>query len=263
MMQYFLNHQLLQSIRVSLSSRILPKKWIALVLSFVTLIAIVFLNLQAWGSSTENIQNPKDSNQWVLDAAKVWPPKTEMKLEKMLSDLERRNKIEFVIVTVPNILAGTNLHPVAKTLRQKFHVGKSKFDNGLLLLISKRPEKLIGVISMGSGIPTNYFQKDVIDANQILTIEQWLPSIISDLGIVSYQSQPVFKPIYQLVGWIGLGLSVGGAIVFEYFRCLITKSNHRQQELTASITQNYLNSAMRVSIVLIRVGIALSVISPD
>ena len=245
-----------------------PKRPIFLILSLTILILSVFLHSQAWGTSIGDIQNPKESKQWVMDTAKIWSQETESQLEKTLSDLEVKNKTEFVIITVPDILAGTDLRPIAKTLRKKFYFGKPEFDNGLLLLISKRPGKLIGVVSKGNGIPTYYFYTDVIDGNKIQTIQQWLPLEIQGLSELSYQSQPKFRRVYQIAGWVGLGLAVAGFLGFEYLtRHFITRRYLAQQKLAGCselpLNSNFVRTRhfVHASVFSIRLGKTIGAIS--
>ena len=237
--------------------------FILLILSFVFLIVIVFSHSEAWGISIENIQNPRESKQWVVDTAKVWNQETESQLEGTLADLSLKNETEFVIVTVPGIPEGTDLRSMAKTLRQNFRVGKPEFDNGILLLISKRPEKIISLVSKGFGIPNYYFYTDVIDGKKIETIQQWLPLEIQGLSEVSYRSQPEFRQIYQTAGWLGFGLATAGFFGFESLTYHLTsRKNCAHLKMTGS-TGSLVNSIhfIQASVFSIRLGKTIGAIS--
>ena len=87
--------------------------------------------------------------QRVNDYADMLSPSTENQLETVLSDLERTDSTQIVVLTLPS-LEGENIEEYAIRVAESWKIGQKGLDNGAMLIISKNDRKLR--IEVGYGL---------------------------------------------------------------------------------------------------------------
>ncbi len=85
----------------------------------------------------------------VVDKAKMLSPSTLAYLEDILSQLEREDSTQLVVLTV-NSLEGENLEEYALKVAESWGIGQKGKDNGVLLLVAKKERKVR--IEVGYGL---------------------------------------------------------------------------------------------------------------
>ncbi|TDQ27534.1 TPM domain-containing protein [Tenacibaculum caenipelagi] len=105
---------------------------------------------------------------YVNDYEQIFTKEQNEKLEKLISDYEKSTTNEIAIVTISSIEPYDNINDFATDLSNDWGVGKSKKDNGLVIIISKNL-RLIR-ISTGNNtekILTDEICKKIIDNTMI------------------------------------------------------------------------------------------------
>lgn len=150
---------------------------------FKLILSFLFLGIVACNTTPKFITTESDSNPivqknlikyhkgsvpepigYVNDFGDLLSTEQEMKLEKIISDYEKKTTREIVIVTVDSILPFTNINNFALYLSDNWAVGKSEKDNGLTLVFSKKLRSIR--ISTGKGTEntlTDDICKKIID----------------------------------------------------------------------------------------------------
>lgn len=85
----------------------------------------------------------------VNDYAGLLSPATAQKLEAALTDFERSDSTQIVVLTIPT-LAGENLEEYSIKVAENWKIGQKKLDNGAILLIAKQEHKVR--IEVGRGL---------------------------------------------------------------------------------------------------------------
>ena len=108
-------------------------------------------------------QNPTPNPVGRLsDFANVIDDANRQNIEKLISDLETRTSAEMAVVTIDS-LKGDSIDDYANRLFSQWGIGKKKKDNGLLLLVAVRDQKLRIEVGYGlEGTIPDGFAGDVI-----------------------------------------------------------------------------------------------------
>jgi len=88
-------------------------------------------------------------NGRVNDFAGMLSSATENQLETVLTDLERTDSTQIVVLTIPS-LEGENIEEYSIRVADAWKIGQKKIDNGAILIISKNDRKLR--IEVGYGL---------------------------------------------------------------------------------------------------------------
>lgn len=86
---------------------------------------------------------------WVTDRAGLLDASTRDRLERLLTEVERKSGVEIAVVTLPT-LGGGSVEEVALGLLQAWGIGKRGKDEGLLLLVARKERKIR--IEVGYGL---------------------------------------------------------------------------------------------------------------
>ncbi len=85
----------------------------------------------------------------VNDYAGLFSPAAAQELEQRLSNFERSDSTQIVVLTIPT-LAGENLEEYSIKVAETWRIGQKKLDNGAILLIAKQEHKVR--IEVGRGL---------------------------------------------------------------------------------------------------------------
>lgn len=85
----------------------------------------------------------------VNDDAALLSPAKSVELEKELTDFERQESTQIVVLTIPT-LAGENLEEFSIKVAEAWKIGQKGLDNGAILLIAKQERKIR--IEVGRGL---------------------------------------------------------------------------------------------------------------
>ena len=107
----------------------------------------LWLNL-LMGSALASVPFPKPEG-WITDRAGLIDPSTKGRLERLLTEVERKSGVEIAVATLPT-LGGRSVEEVAVELFQAWGIGKKGKDEGLLLLIAPKERKIR--IEVGYGL---------------------------------------------------------------------------------------------------------------
>lgn len=99
--------------------------------------------------SAEPWEDLKKTNRAVHDFAGIVDSGTEQRLEALLFELYRKTNASQVVVTVPD-LGGLTVEDFATRLFEKWGIGDSKTDRGVMLLVAPKEKKLR--IEVGYGL---------------------------------------------------------------------------------------------------------------
>lgn len=116
------------------------KRIISLVMSLTVLVNLMVALTGC--ASSEKIPIPKvEKNVYIYDDDNVIEDDVEKKLNAMLVELEEKTSVEFVIVSVKNLL-NQSIEGYANNLFNTLGIGKKEKDNGVLLLFSRPDTKV-------------------------------------------------------------------------------------------------------------------------
>ncbi|NTU50531.1 MAG: methanol dehydrogenase [Desulfobulbaceae bacterium] len=134
----------------------------------------------------------------VNDYANMLSPGASQQLEQVLADFERSDSTQIVVLTI-NSLEGESLEGYSIKVAEAWKIGRTKLDNGAILLIAKQERKIRIEVGLGlEGVLTDlvsgriirgdiapYFKKNDYDAG----ITAGVSSIIQVVR-GEYQAQP-------------------------------------------------------------------------
>ena len=110
---------------------------------------VVVLLAALWASAALPAANFPPLTGRVVDQANILSPVTVADLERKLSDLEQKSRIQLVVATVPS-LGGEEIEPYANALFRTWKLGEAKDNNGALLLIAPKERRVR--IEVGYGL---------------------------------------------------------------------------------------------------------------
>jgi uncharacterized protein len=112
-------------------------------------IQLFLLFLLPWVASSAQPEIPEHNGRWVHDVANVLSSQTIQRLESTLQ-AERDSTSNQIAVLIINSLDGGSLEEYSLRVAEKWKLGKSDKDNGVLLFISKEDKKIR--IEVGYGL---------------------------------------------------------------------------------------------------------------
>ena len=113
--------------------------------------AVLLTPLVSEALTVEEVTNPKSKgNGWVTDMADILSDKTEIELNRLITNLEETNGAEIAVVTVPETAPASSPKAFATQLFNHWGIGKAESDNGILFLISTADRRV--EIETGYGI---------------------------------------------------------------------------------------------------------------
>ena len=101
-----------------------------------------------WASCASALDVPALKGR-VNDYGNILSSSTERQLDAVLSDLERTDSTQIVVLTIPS-LEGDSLEDFSIRVADKWKIGQKNRDNGAILIISKNDRKLR--IEVGYGL---------------------------------------------------------------------------------------------------------------
>ena len=117
---------------------------------FPILILLLALGSSARAESPDDIANPRAARRsWVADNAHVLNSQTVSRLDDLIVSLERETGDEISVVTVSN-LGGLSVEEFANRLFNRWGIGKTNRNNGVLLLAAIDDRKMR--IEVGDGL---------------------------------------------------------------------------------------------------------------
>lgn len=128
------------------------------------------------------VPDPRQDNNWVMDRGDILSIESEAKLNQMLSDLEAKNGIEMVVVTVPEVHPLGDTEEFALTLFNTWKIGKKGQNNGVIFLASKKERRT--ALEKGSGLRSDLTYNQAADIIQTQVAPQ-LEQNEFDEGIVN------------------------------------------------------------------------------
>src|SRR5688500_561198 len=146
--------------------------------SLLGVISLIVLAAGATLAAGPPFPDPVD-DQAVYDTADILSPATEQELEALIDGIEARTGAEIVVYTQhhPDISEDENL-ATARALIDQWGIGRSGFDDGLVLMVGLEDNRINGRVSMfgGSGFLRAYANED--DLNGIIQSD-FVPAAIS------------------------------------------------------------------------------------
>ena len=113
--------------------------------------AVLLTPLVSEALTVEEVTNPKSTgNGWVTDMADILSDKTEIELNRLITNLEKTNGAEIAVVTLPETAPANSPKAFATQLFNYWGIGKAESDNGILFLISTADRRV--EIETGYGI---------------------------------------------------------------------------------------------------------------
>jgi uncharacterized protein len=135
--------------------------------------AVFGLSLPSFAVTVEQVPNPRQANgTWVTDMADVLTPDTEVEINRIISDLEKKTSSEMAVVTVTETTSSTPKQ-FATQLFNRWGIGKAGKNNGVLFLISTGGKRV--EIETGSGLQVilpNQTVKSIIDQQIVPNFKQ-------------------------------------------------------------------------------------------
>lgn len=155
-------------------------------LTFLTALGVsLLLSLSSLTPSraipVSQVPDPRQDNNWVMDRADILSLESEAKLNQIIF-AKAKHSFEVIVVTVPDIQPSASLAELATSLFETWEIGKYRFDNGILLLISK--DDLRAEIKRGEGVQLILPDAMVDDIIQT-QISPYLEQRDFDVGIVN------------------------------------------------------------------------------
>ena len=106
----------------------------------------------------EKVPNPRQINGgWVTDMVNILTPETEAEINRLVSEIERKNGIEIVVVVVPDTIPEKTSKAFATKLFNYWGIGKKDINNGILFLVSFNERRV--EIDVGLGLE-NFMTSD-------------------------------------------------------------------------------------------------------
>ncbi len=138
-------------------------KYLSLLLFFF-IFSMSTIATPVFAKDDDKIDVPKVlENTYVYDQGNFIDDEIEKKVNNFLDELEEKSSIEFAVITVPS-LNGLTIERYANKLANKLGIGKEKEDNGILLLVSKKDNKVRLEIGDGlQGILTDSISGRILD----------------------------------------------------------------------------------------------------
>jgi uncharacterized protein len=123
---------------------------------------IVLLVTALWAGAALAAANFPPLTGRVVDQAKILSPVTIADLERKLSDLEQKSRIQLVVATVPS-LDGEEIEPYANELFRTWKLGEKAKNNGVLLLVAPKERRVRIEVGYGlEGTLTDALSKVII-----------------------------------------------------------------------------------------------------
>lgn len=106
----------------------------------------------------EKVPNPRQINRgWVTDMVNILTPETEAEINRLVSEIERKNGTEIVVVVVPDTIPEKTPKAFATKLFNYWGIGKKDINNGILFLVSFNEKRV--EIDVGLGLE-NFMTSD-------------------------------------------------------------------------------------------------------
>ena len=126
-------------------------KFKLLILSGLVFLFIILATLPVLAVSVRDVPNPRQTyGGWVTDMAEVLTDDTEKQLNRMIAQFEAKTTIEIAIVTVAETQPSPSPKAFTTELFNTWGIGKARYNNGLLLMISVGERRV--EIETGSGL---------------------------------------------------------------------------------------------------------------
>jgi uncharacterized protein len=126
----------------------------------------IALLIPFFGVTSVAAQDPANAPQtqsWVTDQAGILSDSTEKALTKDARKFEAKTSSQFVVVTVTT-LDGWTIERYGRWLGNKWGIGQSETDNGVLLLVAPNERKVRIEVGLGlEGILTDRMAQRIID----------------------------------------------------------------------------------------------------
>ncbi len=108
------------------------------IISVSVLSSIILLApISSQALTIDKVPNPRKNNGgWVTDMANILSDRTEVELNRFITDLEATNGTEIAVVTVPETAPAGSPKAFTTKLFNYWGIGKAEEDNGILFLIS-------------------------------------------------------------------------------------------------------------------------------
>ena len=114
-------------------------------LAFVVQVAVVSAATVIFSVSTSAITVQEvpglRSNSWVNDSINILSPKTETEINRVIDQLEAKNRSEIMVITVPETTGYSSPRDFALAWFNHWTIGKKGLDNGVLLMYSRGDDR--------------------------------------------------------------------------------------------------------------------------
>lgn len=123
------------------------------------------------------LEVPPPPNQWYTDRAGLLSPTEADLLNRKLADFEQETGAQFIIYVFPSI-EGESIEDFTIRAVERWRVGQSKFDNGLVLFVFVQEQKVRVEVGYGlEGTVTDAFSSRVIREHIAPAFQQGLYSV--------------------------------------------------------------------------------------
>ena len=145
-------------------------------LAFVVQVAVVSAATVIFSVSTSAITVQEvpglRPNSWVNDSINILSPKTETEINRVIDQLEAKNRSEIMVITVPETTGYSSPREFALAWFNHWTIGKKGLDNGVLLMYSRgddragqTPRDRIEIVT-GWGLTELFPDQDVVSLIQ-------------------------------------------------------------------------------------------------
>ena len=145
-------------------------------LAFVVQVAVVSAATVIFSVSTSAITVQEvpglRPNSWVNDSINILSPKTETEINRVIDQLEAKNRSEIMVITVPETKGYSSPREFALAWFNHWTIGKKGLDNGVLLMYSRgddragqTPRDRIEIVT-GWGLTELFPDQDVVSLIQ-------------------------------------------------------------------------------------------------
>lgn len=196
----------------------------------VVLLLGLLVGQTLFAKSVDDVPNPRQINAWVSDTAGLISAERELSINRKLNTLEQNTGIEVAVVTVESVNTPTPKE-FATTLFNRWNIGKSSTNNGLLILLVRGENRLEMETGYGleSTLSDGWLKRMQMRAmvpafkrgNYGEGLESGVDAVVGRLGNKSGQlaleggAQPATPDSNDGVPWWIWALGLGGAGVFS------------------------------------------------